>query len=114
MKYINFGLLYFIFFSLIGCSGEYETISINTPTIQCGMCQKTIEMGLKKTEGVNKSIVDLETKTTKVIYNKDKIDLEKIEKVISDLGYQANNELANPSSYENLPACCKIGGMDHL
>jgi len=99
---------------IIGCSGEYETIFINTPTIQCGMCQKTIEMGLKNIKGVNSSNVDLETKKTKVIYNIDKINIKIIQKAITDLGYQANDQLADSLAYEKLPACCKIGGMDHL
>ena len=36
------------------------------------------------------------------------------EKVVSELGYQANNLKANPNSYADLPACCKIGGMDKM
>jgi copper chaperone CopZ len=98
---------------IISCNGEQSTISVNTPTIQCGMCQKTIEMGLKKIEGVSNSMVDLATKKTKVIYDSEIINISDLEKVISELGYQANKKLANPVSYESLPACCKIGGMDH-
>jgi len=37
-----------------------------------------------------------------------------IEKVVSELGYQANKLEANPDSYADLPACCKIGGMDNI
>ena len=37
-----------------------------------------------------------------------------IEKKISELGYQANELTADPESYESLPACCKIGGMDKM
>ena len=55
--------------------------------------------------------VDLETKITKVVFDKEKIDLSKIEKAISGLGYQANETLADPIAYEGLPGCCKIGGM---
>jgi copper chaperone CopZ len=76
------------------------------------MCQKTIEMGLKKVPGVTHSAVDLETKTTKVFFDREKTDLSKIEKAISDLGYQANEILADPIAYEGLPGCCKIGGMN--
>jgi hypothetical protein len=49
-----------------------------------------------------------------VSYNKEKIDLLKIEKAISDLGYQANKMLANRDVYETLPACCKVGGMEKI
>ena len=43
-----------------------------------------------------------------------KTDLLKIEKAISNLGYQANETLANSEAYESLPACCKIGGMEKM
>ena len=101
-----------VFTMVIGCGGEHVNAAVNTPTIQCGMCQKTIEMGLKNVPGVTHSVVDLETKTTKVIFDKEKTDLSKIEKAISNLGYQANETLADPIAYEGLPGCCKIGGMN--
>ena len=100
-----------VFTLVIGCGGEQVNAAVNTPTIQCGMCQKTIEMGLKNVPGVTHSAVDLETKTTKVIFDKAKTDLSKIEKAISGLGYQANETLADPIAYEGLLECCKIGGM---
>ena len=78
------------------------------------MCQKTIEMGLKKVSGISHSAVDLETKTTKVIYDKEKTNLTQIEKAISELGYQANETLANSTAYDALVPCCKIGGMDEI
>ena len=96
---------------VIGCGGEHVNAAVNTPTIQCGMCQKTIEMGLKKVLGVTHSAVDLETKTTTVVYDMKKTDLIQIEKAISELGYQANETLADPLAYEALPGCCKVGGM---
>ena len=100
--------------TMIGCGDEHVNAVVNTPTIQCGMCQKTIEMGLKKVSSISRSAVDLETKTTKVIYDKEKTDLTQIEKAISELGYQANKTLANSTAYDALAPCCKIGGMDKI
>ena len=68
-------------------------------------------MGLKKVPGVTHSAVDLETKTTTVVYDMKKTDLTQIEKAISELGYQANETLADPLAYEALSGCCKVGGM---
>ena len=84
-----------IFFSvlMIGCNNASEEMVINTPTIQCGMCQKIIEVGLAKVDGVSNPRVDLKTKKTVLFYNPEK---------------------ANPDSYADLPACCKIGGMDKM
>jgi len=95
---------------VISCAGEEVRADVKTPTIQCGMCQKTIEKGLGKVTGVTHSKVDLKTKTTHIVYDKSKVTMANIEKAISDLGYQANETLANPVAYEALPGCCKIGG----
>ena len=105
-----------LFFStfMIGCNNASEEMVINTPTIQCGMCQKIIEVGLAKIDGVSKPEVDLKTKQTTLLYNPEKTNLKSIEKVVSELGYQANKLKANPDSYADLPACCKIGGMDKI
>tara|TARA_X000001036_G_C20494222_1_gene731081 strand:- start:159 stop:503 length:345 start_codon:yes stop_codon:yes gene_type:complete len=98
----------------ISCNSDMELVNINTPTIQCGMCQKTIEKGLSKIEGLSNPKVDLKTKITSVSFNPEKIKLASIEKKISDLGYEANEVKANQTAYVNLPACCKIGGMDKM
>tara|TARA_B100000900_G_scaffold66650_1_gene51870 strand:+ start:2751 stop:3095 length:345 start_codon:yes stop_codon:yes gene_type:complete len=105
-----------MFFSIffIGCNNASEEMVINTPTIQCGMCQKIIEVGLAKADGVSNPRVDLKTKKTKLTFDPEKINKKSIEKLVSELGYQANNLKANPDSYADLPACCKIGGMDKI
>ena len=114
MNRISFLLTSVFFITMIGCDDEHVNAVVNTPTIQCGMCQKTIEMGLKKVSGLTHSSVDLETKTTKVIYDKEKTNLTQIEKAISAMGYQANETLANSTAYDALVPCCKIGGMDEI
>ena len=105
-----------LFFStfMIGCNNTSEEMVINTPTIQCGMCQKIIEVGLAKIDGVSNPRVDLKTKKTILFHDPEKTNLKSIEKVVSELGYQANKLKANPDSYDDLPACCKIGGMDKI
>ncbi|MBI86964.1 MAG: hypothetical protein CMG63_02665 [Candidatus Marinimicrobia bacterium] len=105
-----------LFFStfMIGCNNTSEEMVINTPTIQCGMCQKIIEVGLAKIDGVSNPRVDLKTKKTILFHDPEKTNLKSIEKVVSELGYQANKLKANPDSYADLPACCKIGGMDKI
>ena len=99
---------------ILGCNGEMSDVSINTPTIQCGMCQKNIELGLTKIKGISSSKVDLGAKITEVKYYKDVVNVSQIENAISNIGYQANNILANSEKYELLPAGCKIGGMDKM
>ena len=36
----------------VGCGGEKIDVTVMTPTIQCGMCEKNIEVGLAKVDGV--------------------------------------------------------------
>ena len=112
MENINKLLTTFFLAIIISCNGKIESITINTPTIQCGMCQATIEKGLSKLNGVSRSKVDLKSKTTVVSYSADKTNLDKIERAISDLGYQANSTRADEKAYDELFPCCKIGGMD--
>ena len=104
----------FLLTIMVGCNGASEEIIINTPTIQCGMCQKIIEVGLAKVDGVSNPRVDLKTKKTILFHDPEKTNKKSIEKIVSELGYQANDLKANPDSYADLPACCKIGGMDKM
>ena len=112
MRKISFAIQILFLIHLTGCNEEQSKVTISTPTIQCGMCQKTIEMGLSKVKGISNSVVDLKTKTATVAYSAENIDLATIENAISDLGYQANDLVADPVAYEALVACCKIGGMN--
>ena len=93
---------------IMSCGGNNSTVRITTPTIQCGMCKETIESGLKKSSGITAANVDMKNKTASVTYDINKIDIQKIEKIISELGYVANSTSANPDVYERLPLCCKV------
>ena len=103
-----FKTIIFTFIVFISCQGSNDTINITTPTIQCGMCKETIESGLKKSPGIKSANVDMKNKTASVTYNINKIDIPKIEKIISELGYVANLTPANSEVYEKLPFCCKV------
>ena len=112
IKFVGISILFSVL--MISCNSASEEIIINTPTIQCGMCQKIIEVGLAKVDGISNPRVDLKTKKTVLLYNPEKTNVKLIEKAVSDLGYQANDLKANSTSYADLPDCSKIGGMDKL
>lgn len=98
--------------NLMACSSEEaKHADVALSSIQCGMCEKTIESGMGKVNGVTKFDVDLKEKVGHVTYKASIVNLAAIEKAISTLGYQANNTKADPTAYEALPGCCKIGGM---
>ena len=96
----------------VACSSEEaKHADVALSTVQCGMCEKTIESGMAKIDGIAKFDVDLNEKVGHVTYKASVINLEAIEKAVSALGYQANNTKADPTAYEALAPCCKIGGM---
>lgn len=92
-----------------------QTVTIKTPTVQCGMCKKTIEEYMIRETGVQKVAVDYKKKLTKVTFVTDRTNIENIKTGIANTGYDADDVTANEQSYKELPKCCKKpedgGGM---
>lgn len=93
-----------------------QTVTISTPTVQCGMCKQRIEKYMVREEGVTKVNVDYKNKKTKVTYYTERTNIENIKTAIANVGYDADDITANEESYEKLPKCCKKpedgGGME--
>ena len=107
MKIITIGLSLIM---AVSCSksDDEEKALVDLPSIQCGMCEKTIEGGLSKREGVVSIDVNIDEKNAKVVYEAGLIDLAGIEKAIAGLGYQANETMAVSEAYNDLTKCCKL------
>ncbi len=99
---------------------EYRTSKIDTPKSQtvkiktsaiCEMCKERIEKKLAFTKGVTDVNLDVESKdkVVTVIFNPKKTSLEKIKKAISEVGYDADEVVAETAGYDKLPGCCKKG-----
>lgn len=86
-------------------SPEQTTISLKS--IICEMCVSNVEQALKNTEGVISAHVSLESKEAYVTFNDRFTDVGKIEKIITEAGYSANDKPANPDAFEKLSECCK-------
>lgn len=82
-----------------------KTISI--PTIQCGMCKKTITNVLKEIDGVKSVNVNMESKKVTVKFDDTKTSLDALENAITAAGYNANDKIRDAAAYENLHSCCK-------
>jgi copper chaperone CopZ len=95
---------------LFACGGDTTSVDIQLTSMQCSMCESTIEEGVKSLDGVVAFDVDLDKKVGHIEYKAGLVDLSAIEKAISALGYSANNTEANAEAYEALAACCKVGG----
>ena len=107
MKIITIGLSLIM---AVSCSksDDEEKALVDLPSIQCGMCEKIIEGGLSKREGVVSIDVNIDEKNATVVYEAGLIDLAGIEKAIAGLGYQANETMAVSEAYNDLTKCCKL------
>ncbi|MCI0708279.1 MAG: heavy-metal-associated domain-containing protein [Ignavibacteriae bacterium] len=118
MKTILFSFIAIITLLVVGCGTTekqpmVQVASIKVESAVCGTCGNTITDALKKVDGVQEASVDIEKKIATVKYASDKADLPKLEKAISDAGYDANDTKANPEAYDKLDECCKIGETSH-
>lgn len=91
-------------------SGGKETARIQS-NAECGMCKKKIEGKLNYEKGIAFAELDVPSKVITVKYKNDVITIEQIRAIISELGYDADEVKANENAQNNLPACCKPGGM---
>ena len=70
-------------------------------------CEKAINKALKNTQGVMDFYIDILESRVHMYVDKSKTTKKDIEKVIADLGYDANDTKANPEAAGKLPADCK-------
>ncbi|HLV41683.1 MAG TPA: heavy-metal-associated domain-containing protein [Brumimicrobium sp.] len=79
---------------------------------QCEDCKERIEGKLNFTSGIIYSDMDLESKIVEVKYNSKKISIDEVRKLISEIGYDADDLKAVESAQKELPGCCQPGGHD--
>ena len=84
-----------------------QTVTIQTPTVQCESCKKRIEEYLKREDGVQKSNVDFKKHVTKVTYVAERTNVENIKAAIANAGYDADDVKAETEAYNKLPKCCQ-------
>ena len=89
-----------------------KEIKIQTSAV-CGMCKERIETNMAFEKGVKSVELDEETKEVTITYKTAKTDPDKLRKAISKLGYDADEEAADPEAYEKLPECCKKDAEPH-
>ena len=80
---------------------------IKTPQAQCAECKERIEKFMKSEEGVVKIVVDIRKKITTVTFVPDRTNIENVKTAIANLGFDADDVIAEPEQYKRLPLCCK-------
>ena len=113
----NITIIFLVFSLMVGsCATAQSTVKVKTVKIQtsaiCGMCKTRIEKKLNYTKGIVFAELDLETKELTVKFKTKFLTAESVRKVVSDLGYHADDTKRNKDAYANLPRCCQDGGHD--
>lgn len=87
-----------------------QTVKIKTSAI-CEMCKERIEKKLAFTKGVTDVNLDVDSKdkVVTVIFNPKKTTIKNIKKAITEVGYDADEVVAETVGYDKLPSCCKKG-----
>lgn len=109
MKKLVIVLLTFLSINFVSAQKAVKVV-IKT-SVECGDCKERIESKLNYTKGISFAEVDFETKELTVKFKSDKITLEEIKKIVSEIGYDADEMKANELAQKKLPLCCQPGGM---
>ncbi|RPI14674.1 MAG: hypothetical protein EHM58_15900 [Ignavibacteriae bacterium] len=80
---------------------------VTLPVIKSDECQVIIEEALSKDAGIVEYHTDILNRIIHMYIDKNKTSKSKVEKVISDAGFDANDTKANPEAAGKLPADCK-------
>jgi cation transport ATPase len=103
-----------LFFLFITCGTSLFAQKPILVTIQtnalCGDCKDRIETALNQTKGVVYAELNMETKVVEIKYNVKKTDLATLQKVVTSIGYDADDQKADPTAQKALPLCCQPGG----
>jgi periplasmic mercuric ion binding protein len=92
----------------INASAQKETVQIKT-SAECvaNCCKDRIEEEMQFTKGVTAVNLNIESQVLTVTFKTKKNSVENIRKIISSIGYDADDVRANESAHNALPNCCQ-------
>ena len=92
----------------INAWAQKETVQIKT-SAECveNCCKDRIEEEMQFTKGVTAVNLNIESQVVTVTFKTKKNSVENIRKIISNLGYNADDVMANESAHNDLPNCCQ-------
>lgn len=89
-------------------SAKAQKFTIKLPTVACDQCKATIENSCwKQVDGLQAIEVKVKQKYAKVTLLTDRTSLDNLRLFIADLGYDADEEKADPEAIKKLPKDCK-------
>ncbi len=104
----------FVMFTLTSFAQKKVQEVVIQTTAECGSCKERIESKLNYTKGIKFAELDVPSRELTVNFKATTISLKEIKEIVVALGYDADDIKANPQAYQALPACCKVGGMEHM
>ena len=92
----------------INAWAQKETVQIKT-SAECvaNCCKDRIEEEMQFTKGVTAVNLNVESQVLTVTFKTKKNTIENIRKIVSNLGYNADDVRANESAHNALPNCCQ-------
>ena len=121
MKKVIFSMVILTAVILSSCKKENETVTIDKIEVNkqsltdvqfgvrgnCGMCKSNIENAALKVNGVKNANWNVKEKTIKVTFNKDKTNINDIEKAVAAVGYDTSNFKGDDFAYKSNAKCCQ-------
>ena len=86
---------------------KISVATIQLPTLKCKTCVATVKRTLSGIDGIENTEINLDQKSAVVSFLPARMTVEKIERTISNAGYDANSVRRDSAAYEALPECCK-------
>lgn len=103
-------IITFVFIQLAGFAQSENSVKAETVEFKiygnCGMCKTRIEKALK-VDGVESATWDKNSKMAKVVFNSDKISVDKLHQLVAEVGHDTEMIKAKDETYNKLHGCCK-------
>ena len=99
-------------FAQYNSDSKFDTITIKTSAV-CKQCKERLEHDMAFEKGVRSVTLDLETKELTLVVKKGRNTKQNLKKVVTKIGYDADDLMADQHAYDNLPACCKKDAPPH-
>lgn len=68
-----------------------QTVTLNTPTANCGSCRAHIQEVMEEVNGVSEAELDVRSRQTTVKFDPEVIDYEGISALMAEAGYPVEN-----------------------
>ena len=67
-----------------------EAVTFDVPSMTCASCPFIVTKTLKSVPGVTEATADFDTKTARVVFDKDKTDISTLLKALKNMGYPSS------------------------